>query len=95
MLGKQPDAKNDRKPAFHKHKLTLELVFFFKIVFCSVAAWSLGLEEPSMYKMRRQKCRLIWVENGITDPHIELGPQWLKLRRKRPSKGDFPLPILF
>ena len=44
MLGKQPDAKNDKKAAFHKHKLTLELVFFFKIFFCSLAVWSLDLK---------------------------------------------------
>lgn len=44
MLGKQPDAKNDKKAAFHKHKLTLGLVFFFKIFFCSLAAWSLDLK---------------------------------------------------
>lgn len=37
MLGKQPDAKNDRT-TFHKHKLTPELVSFFKIFFTSLVA---------------------------------------------------------
>lgn len=46
MLGKQPDAKNDKKAASHKHKLTLELVFSFKIFFCSLVVWSLDLKNP-------------------------------------------------
>jgi len=42
MLGKQPDARNDKIAAFHKHNLTLELVFSFKISFGSLVAWSLS-----------------------------------------------------